>query len=519
MKYLSFVAAMLVALPLLAQEPASPAKEPGKLVKETWQTAKIGDERSGYMHLTIRELEANGKKYFRGSRKLSLTVKRFGQPVRIEATQGTDETEDGTVVGVFMKQGLAQNIELTLRGIVEGEQLHVVADGKMKFDRKIPWDPKTLGLWSEQQLLAKTKPKVGDEFDYVIYEPNFNSLVKVHAKAEVVENVSMPGQDPKLTLLRVKTDPAKLGDFTVPGAVTWYDGNFQPVRSETMIPGLGKFVFEDASREAALAPCVGPDIGLRQSIVLKKPLASGHGGSQATYRIRVQENDPMKVVAQDARQSLTSIDKNTVQLAIAAIRQPPAEAKDATPPGKEFTESNNYLTSADALVKRHAVAAVGTETDPWKKSLLIERWVKKNMKPVTFSEAMAPASEVAKTLQGDCTEFSMLSAAMARAAGVPSRTAVGLVYVLPRNGELPMLAFHMWHEVWVRGQWIALDSTLGLGSIGTGHIKITDHSWHDVATMTPLLPVMRFLMSGPTIELVSEVSPGSSVPGQPQQTP
>ena len=62
----------------------------------------------------------------------------------------------------------------------------------------------------------------------------------------------------------------------------------------------------------------------------------------------------------------------------------------------------------------------------------------------------------------------------------------------------------MWTEVFVQGQWIGLDATIGQGSIGPGHIKITDHSWADVISFTPLLPVKGFIMANPTIEVVGK---------------
>ena len=122
------------------------------------------------------------------------------------------------------------------------------------------------------------------------------------------------------------------------------------------------------------------------------------------------------------------------------------------------------------------------------------------MKVQNFTEAMAPASEVAETLTGDCTEYSMLAAAMCRAAGVPSRTAIGLVYV--DDPRQPLLGFHMWTEVFVRGQWVAIDATLGQGSVGPGHVKITDASWFNTQSMTPLLPVMRVMIGRPAVTVV-----------------
>ena len=51
---------------------------------------------------------------------------------------------------------------------------------------------------------------------------------------------------------------------------------------------------------------------------------------------------------------------------------------------------------------------------------------------------------------------------------------------------------------------VGLDATLGRGSVGPAHIKITDHSWDKVATMTPLLPLMRLNMASPSVEIVIE---------------
>jgi hypothetical protein len=97
---------------------------------------------------------------------------------------------------------------------------------------------------------------------------------------------------------------------------------------------------------------------------------------------------------------------------------------------------------------------------------------------------------VARDLRGDCRHHALLTAALCRAAGLPARTAIGLLYVY--NGG-PKLGFHMWAEVCVDGQWLGLDSTLGKGGVSATHVKITHHSWHEVGSLTPLLPVARVM--------------------------
>ena len=79
-------------------------------------------------------------------------------------------------------------------------------------------------------------------------------------------------------------------------------------------------------------------------------------------------------------------------------------------------------------------------------------------------ESLATADHVAKTLEGDCTEYAMLTAAMCRAEGVPSRTAMGLVYADIKNApalRLPhvdggissMAAGCRWMPRWAGAGW------------------------------------------------------------------
>jgi transglutaminase-like putative cysteine protease len=131
----------------------------------------------------------------------------------------------------------------------------------------------------------------------------------------------------------------------------------------------------------------------------------------------------------------------------------------------------------------------------------VERWVNQNMKAAEFSQSMATADNVARTLSGDCTEYAMLGAAMCRAVGVPSRTVLGLVYA-PGPGGRPFLAYHMWFEAFASGQWLPLDPTLGLGGVGPGHVKIADHSWHEERSFAPLFPVLRVLNAKPAVEVL-----------------
>jgi transglutaminase-like putative cysteine protease len=83
-------------------------------------------------------------------------------------------------------------------------------------------------------------------------------------------------------------------------------------------------------------------------------------------------------------------------------------------------------------------------------------------KSITFS--VPNAVQVLETLQGDCNEHTVLFVAMARALGLPARTAVGLVYV---NGAF---FYHAWPEVYL-GEWVAVDPTFGQTPADASHIR------------------------------------------------
>ena len=247
-----------------------------------------------------------------------------------------------------------------------------------------------------------------------------------------------------------------------------------------------------------------------QSIRLDREIANVHDQAGVTYRVKLTGDlPPDKVLAQDARQTIENVDPaaKTFELHVTAVREPAKVANPAAAVGEEFLAPSFFIDWDNDVVRGHARQAAANlppTATAWQKARAVETWVNRNMKATEFSQAMATCTNVAKSLSGDCTEYAMLSAGMCRALGVPSRTALGLVYAAGRDGK-PYLAYHMWYEVYADGQWLALDATLGRGSVGPGHVKITDASWHEEKSFAPLLPVLTVLGSAPKVEVVKVV--------------
>jgi hypothetical protein len=524
---------------------AAVSAEPRKgAIQETWDAAYLQDVRAGFVHTTANEFVRDGRTMRRTTQELNLNVRRFNDTLSLRMETTTEETEDGKVVAVSMRQFAGQSQQRYIRATVNGNYLHIKVDNSTASgaasaprgpsgavsapqampDKKIPWKEDVLGLSRQERIFQERQVKPGDEFSYYSYDPTITAVLKIRATVKNHEPVDMLdtlNPEPAATasgiasaprgpsgvasapraattkkprrLLRVETMPDRVHDIQLPPTTLWLDDDLLPVKSKVDMPGLGQLTLYRTTREAALKRSTSaPEIGFTQLIGITQAIPAPYATQEASYRITIRgDNNPSTAFATDDRQRIKLLKDQTIELTVRARRDPKPLDPGQVKPADEFLTSCYFINSGDDKVRELARHAVGTETDPWKKALRIERWVYENIRKKNFKENFAPADRVARSLQGDCTEHALLSAAMCRAVGVPSRAAIGLLYV--ERSRRPAFGFHMWTEVWVGGQWMPFDGTLGRGYVGATHLKISDHSWSGVASMAPLLPVLRIL--------------------------
>ena len=101
-----------------------------------------------------------------------------------------------------------------------------------------------------------------------------------------------------------------------------------------------------------------------------------------------------------------------------------------------------------------------------KAAVKLKDWVYRELaKEPTVS--IPNALEVLQAKKGDCNEHTVLFNALARAAGIPAKTVVGVVYL---RGAF---YYHAWSEVWL-GRWVALDSVLNQFPADVTHVKFLE---------------------------------------------
>jgi hypothetical protein len=476
-----------------------------------WFAAAVEGERIGYLQWSAKTVEMNGKKLRHGTKHQQFTVDRFGQVVVQFGEESTVETPDGEVLLTTARQGLGKDQMLVLTGVVDGKTLKVKGEGVAATAAdSVPWPAGVVGVAGEAKLFAGKKLAEGATFEYLTFFAQGNRVLKVTVTYEGTADAVLWQGAPAKRLSRWTSRMEPLGALKLPPATTWADPDTgEPFRTEFDFPGLGgKVTFLRTTEAAAKAPITKPlQLFNAQSIRLDREIPDVHGRTSAVYKVTAARDDePGTLFPSDARQEVKALDAKakTFELHVQAARGPAMKAVPAPAPGAEFLGSSFFINWDNPLVKGHAARAVAglpAGAGAWDRAKAVERWVNQNMKAAEFSQSMATADNVARTLSGDCTEYAMLGAAMCRSVGVPSRTVLGLVYA-PGPGGRPFLAYHMWFEAFADGQWLPLDPTLGLGGVGPGHIKIADHSWHEERSFAPLFPVLRVLNTKPAVEVL-----------------
>jgi tetratricopeptide (TPR) repeat protein len=118
---------------------------------------------------------------------------------------------------------------------------------------------------------------------------------------------------------------------------------------------------------------------------------------------------------------------------------------------KRFTKSEPWIEITPEI-KAKAAEIVGEEANPYAKAKRIFTWVLENM-AYEYPDVSERGSAISfKKLKGDCGEYSVVFAALCRAAGIPARTVTCCWFT--GSG-------HQWAEVWLPPNgWIPVDPSM-----------------------------------------------------------
>jgi transglutaminase-like putative cysteine protease len=471
---------------------------------ESWDAVYIAGSKVGHIHTYIEPVRDKEKDrdLVRVRVDLDLKFRRLKDEVTMSMEYGTIEKPDGSVLRLDTRIHAAQQVIRVFGDVVDDKMKLTMETGGQRQQSVLAWSPEVRGPYAAEMSLSRSPIKPGEARSMKMYMPDLNDICDITLTAKSMEDVTLGGGVVR-QLLRVDQTTALKGkprpEFDVS---LWVDPTGQVLKSKT--DTLGGMVTYRTTKEGALAENareVAAQFDQIENSVIKivRKIPRPETTRDVLYRVTLKEDDPSKIIPADRRQSLKSGEKPNE-----AILEIKTAGPDVGEPGPEtvddeYLRSNPLIASADPMVSFMARKAVAGSRDPWIKAKNIEHYVAKNIKHKNFKIGFAAADEVARNMEGDCTEHGVLVAAMCRAEKVPARVVVGLIYVADLGG----FGFHMWNEVYVNRRWVAIDATFEQDDVDAVHIKLSDSSLAGVSPFESFLPVVRVLgkMSLETIEI------------------
>ena len=159
----------------------------------------------------------------------------------------------------------------------------------------------------------------------------------------------------------------------------------------------------------------------------------------------------------------------------------------ADPNGGENLKTSIVIEADAPEIKKLAKQIAGDEKDAWETAKKVSRWVNQHMEK-DYGASSDRATDVLRTLKGDCTEHSLLTVSLLRALGIPAKRIDGVVYLMNED-RVPALYWHEWVEAYV-GEWTQLDPTFGQDVADATHFAVGEEAR---AEITPLIGSLRVL--------------------------
>lgn len=458
-------------------------------IRDTWDAYLMQGKRIGYGHTTVRRETTGRRNLLRTDSLNHLAVKREGQTTEEDIRGMSIETPQGELIRFESEVCMGPNPIRTVGKIVRGRLTLETTGGGTKNSTQstIPWPTGCLGPFAIEQSLMRQPMQPGERRTLKMLMIGLNQLADVELKAQKFEptNLLNGAHD----LLRIET-VTRLADGQTIGGTVWTDRTGDTLKTSSEAMGLDTY---RASKAETLDKADAAELDLLAGTMVKldRPLPDVHQSKEMSYRIHLEQGDPASLFITGPNQTVKSVDAHTAEITIHAIRPgtPGNAAAASDPPTDDDLRPNSFIQSDDPTIVADAAKAVGDETDPWRMAVALERYVQREVKQKGYSQAFATAAEVAKTREGDCTEHAVFLAALGRARGIPSRVAIGLVYIPGVNA----FGYHMWTEMYIGRRWIPMDGTLALGGIGAGHLEIAHTNLKGVSVYSAFLPVVQIL--------------------------
>ncbi len=289
--------------------------------------------------------------------------------------------------------------------------------------------------------------ETGRQYRFPVFNPVTMSTEQAAINVESKEFLKIGEQDK--TIYRLKES------FQGMETTSWITEDGETIKE---ISAVGYVLLKESKEEALKRDTSGPVIDIvALTMIPSDPINNSSKVSYAKIQLKGIELNGFQL--EGDRQSLKG---NIIE-----IRKGDAPSVYHLPySGKEMSEyllPNALIQSDDSKIIEMSERILAGEQDPREAAKKLNEWVYYAIrkKPVV---TIPSALDVLNRREGDCKEHTVLFTALARAAGIPTRMATGIVYM--NNG----FYYHAWPEIW-DGQWLAVDPTFNQFPADATHLR------------------------------------------------
>jgi hypothetical protein len=452
-------AGVLLAAALLAGWYAASGRDTSQ---DYYETIRLKGARCGWAHTVRETIREGGQKLVRTRNESRLTFARVGQTSAQKIVLTCWETLDGKLVRFAWDQDQAA----TVKGHVENGRLTLTRTtlGRSETETHVwrDWG----GYFAPNDSLRRKAMQPGEKRVVRSLSPITNVAANTKLEALDWEEVELP--EGKQQLLKIR-GLHSVGEHEIE-SLMWVDRAGETLR--TVIPSLEQESIR-TTREEALQPAETAKFDLLRDTVVKLPEPPPNFAevTRVVYLARLKSGKIDGVFTSGASQRVQKQDEHAARLEVIALRPDtalPDGIEAEQPPAPEDLAPTTFLQCDDTEVEKIALSVAEDESDPWQIAVALEAHIRQTIRNKGYSQAFLSAADVARTLEGDCTEHAVLLAACLKARKIPARVAFGLVYVPSLEG----FAYHMWTEAWIKDRWLPLDATQGRGGIDCDHIQV-----------------------------------------------
>lgn len=469
---------------------------------DRWFVLSIGDQKVGSLRETVSARDGILLTEVEGT----LVFNRLGHRVEIATRSTSHESVEGRLRDSAADLKMSDQTTSTAGEVGDGEvRVRNQAGGK-SFERILPYSGELLGPEGLRKRTVARLGTPGDSFQVQTFSAELGQVITVSRALLAAEEVKVQGK--KLAALKVEEkDQGNPSPRTL-----WLDGEGRVLAEEEPSPfGVVRteLADESAARRASAAGGELPAEAYTATIA-RTQVRIPSPRRLAWLKLRIlHRNSALGWPDLDRPgQTVAAKTDKALEVEISQLQPPPGLHPFPVPPTegtREYLEPNAYVQSDEPGLRAKAWEIVGREKDLVKAVQKLRRWVAESMR-FDLGIAMAPSVELFQNRRGTCVGYATLLATLARAVGIPSRMAMGYVYV---DG---MFGGHAWAEVLVGKDWIPFDAALvGPGTADAARFAFLSSSLREgVGTLN----------TGPAVQMFGQIDVrvlGYAVEGKPRQ--